>query len=145
MGINAMPRARALSFCAKFLFISYLEVTIAQVPFDHKHSAAGQYCTLEFFPRAVPDQRQCRPRFSNSGSNLTIFLYEGSIFISTFLRGTNSSIVPSYEGTNSSTVPSYEGTAGRFYRLHWRACAEAIAVDVKDFEIFCCPHFKKKR
>ena len=42
---------------------------------------------LEFFPRAVPDQRQCRPRFSISGSNLTIVLYEGSIFISTLLRG----------------------------------------------------------
>ena len=33
---------------------------------------------------------------------------------------------------------------GGFYRLHWRACAEAIAVHVKDFEIFCCPHFEKK-
>ena len=43
--------------------------------------------TLEFFPRAVPDQRQCRPRFSISGSNLIIVLYEGSIFISTLLRG----------------------------------------------------------
>ena len=43
-------------------------------------------------------------------------------------EGTNSSIVPSYEGTNSSIVPSYEGAAGGFYRLHWRACAEAIAV-----------------
>ena len=37
--------------------------------------------SLEFFPRAVPDQCQCRPRFSISGSNLTIVLYEGSIFI----------------------------------------------------------------
>ena len=55
-------------------------------------------------------------------------------------------IVPSYEGTNSSIVPSYEGTVllGGFYRLHWRACVEVIAVDVKDFEIFCCPHFEKK-
>ena len=43
--------------------------------------------SLEFFPRAVPDQRQCRPKFSISGSNLTIVLYEGSIFISTLLRG----------------------------------------------------------
>ena len=34
---------------------------------------------------------------------------------------------------------------GGFYRLHWRACAEAIAVRVKDFEIFCCPHFEKKK
>ena len=42
---------------------------------------------LEFFPRAVPDQRQCRPKFSISGSNLTIVFYEGSIFISTLLRG----------------------------------------------------------
>ena len=33
---------------------------------------------------------------------------------------------------------------GDFYRLHWRACAEAIAVHVKNFEIFRCPHFEKK-
>ena len=46
----------------------------------------AEFC-LEFFPRAVPDQRQCRPKFSISGSNLTIVLYEGSIFISTLLRG----------------------------------------------------------
>ena len=69
---------------------------------------------LEFFPRAVPDQRQCRPRFSIPGSNLTIVLYEGSISFFFSLvpsyEGTNSSIVPSYEGTNSSIVPSYEGT-----------------------------------
>ena len=43
--------------------------------------------SLAFFPRAVPDQRQCRPRCSISGGNLTIVLYEGSIFISTLLRG----------------------------------------------------------
>ena len=45
------------------------------------------YMLLEFFPRAVPDQRQYRPRFSISGSNLTIVLYKGSIFISTLLQG----------------------------------------------------------
>ena len=39
----------------------------------------------------------------------------------------------------------YKNLLGGFYRLHWSACAEAIAVRVKDFEIFCCPHFKKKR
>ena len=31
--------------------------------------------SLEFFPRAVPDQRQCRPRFSISGSNLIEVLH----------------------------------------------------------------------
>ena len=77
-------------------------------------SDAASNINFDFFPRAVPHQRQCRPRFSISGSNLTIVLYEGSIFISTPYEGTNSSIVPSYEGTNSSKVPSYEGTAGRF-------------------------------
>ena len=38
----------------------------------------------------------------------------------------------------------YKNLLGGFYRLHWRACAEAIAVHVKDFEIFCCPHIEKK-
>ena len=52
-----------------------------------KTSETASNCNLEFFPRAVPDQRQCRARFSISGSNLTIVLYEGSIFISTLLRG----------------------------------------------------------
>ena len=54
---------------------------------------------LEFFQRAIPDQRQCRLRFSISGSNLNIVFYE-VVF----------SLVPSYEGTNSSIVPSYKGT-----------------------------------
>ena len=39
----------------------------------------------------------------------------------------------------------YKNLLGGFYRLHWRACAEAIAVHVKDFEIFCGPRFEKKK
>ena len=39
----------------------------------------------------------------------------------------------------------YKNLLGGFYILHWRACAEAIAVDVKGLEIFCCPHFEKKK
>ena len=43
--------------------------------------------------------------------------------------------------------PIHKNLLGGFYRLHWRACAEAIAVHVKDFEklIFCCPQFEKKK
>ena len=55
--------------------------------FLDKTAASAFNLLLELFPRAVPDQRQCRLRFSISGSNLTIVLYEGSIFISTLLRG----------------------------------------------------------
>ena len=39
----------------------------------------------------------------------------------------------------------YKNLLGDFYRLHCCACAEAIAVYVKDFEIFCCPHFEEKK
>ena len=67
---------------ATFLFFTTKFAGICLSP-----SRRGGKVSLEFFPRAVPDQHQCRPRFSVSGSNLTIVLYKGSIFISTLLPG----------------------------------------------------------
>ena len=73
--------SRVRTFCDIPLFGGYLEANREHEP------CGGIERSLEFFPRAVPDQRQCRARFSISGGNLTIVLYEGSIFISTLLRG----------------------------------------------------------
>ena len=42
-------------------------------------------------------------------------------------------------------VNPYNNLLGGFYRLNWFACAEAIAVHVKDFGIVRCPHFEKKK
>ena len=49
--------------------------------------------------------------------------------------------------SGGSCLKSYNNLLVGFHRLHWRAYAhaEAIAVHVKDFEIFRCPHFEKKK
>ena len=47
--------------------------------------------------------------------------------------------------SGGSCLKSYYNLLVGFHRLHRRAYAEAIAVHVKDFEIFRCPHFEKKK
>ena len=49
-----------------------------------------------------------------------------------------------YGGTQHPLLKTYNNLLVGFDGLHWRTNVEAIAVHVKDFEIFRCPHFEKK-